>query len=682
MSNNNINKKLKKIEERSNKRLAALDRKSMAVTEKAVKRDATQILKIEKAKQTKKLKEAKPVVDKTIKLEDKKIKKLNVQLEKENPTPKKSKKKNKPVVEITENNELSKKELLEAKGLFKESKKTIVADAKTIEKEVINYEMDAPKVVYLNRRMSLNDKDDHNFYWFLIDQTKKSDMRYVTKVSALKYIKTHYLKVKVNIQDNVGNFAYKITINNGELTSVKGSEKQFFKDENLNAELLEVFGQTKKNVKKTKKVEQADVVGTDFNKAILKDVKLNEKIDKKNDAKIVAHETKVALKVKKGKKVNTEKKVKLAKKDRKAEKILNKHKITESIIRGSIEKSAPLLKIENVTKHFGSFKALDGVSFEIARGERIGLIGGNGAGKTTLTEIIAGINKPSDGTITYGFNFEDTPKENIGMQFQQSTYPSGLTVKDIIRFAINLRKLTMSPAELYKMLQVFQMEDFYSRKVRSLSGGQRQKLNILLSILHNPRLVILDELSTGLDISAREEIISFADKLLKDMGMSAIVISHHMGEISALCTRVVVLDRGKVVGIKLISEIIKSHGSLETYAKQIIRKSNEEARKLSAAKAGDTSEIGLMKITQKRTKFSKKVDKQLKKEGKAAAKSNGEEVIVKVVKTKVEIKEEKIEKKNTKKIDQEKRAELRKIYLEEKQKDIQDKKDNKMKGGK
>ena len=145
-----------------------------------------------------------------------------------------------------------------------------------------------------------------------------------------------------------------------------------------------------------------------------------------------------------------------------AKKPKGKTKVSEFILRGEIGKKHPLLEVKNITKQFGSLKALDDVSFTIMPGERIGLIGGNGAGKTTVTEIISGINKPTSGTLTYGFAFDVTPKENIGMQFQQSTYPSGLSVKDIIKFAINLRKLDMKPSQLLELMTTFQMEEFYT----------------------------------------------------------------------------------------------------------------------------------------------------------------------------------------------------------------------------
>lgn len=247
-----------------------------------------------------------------------------------------------------------------------------------------------------------------------------------------------------------------------------------------------------------------------------------------------------------------------------------------------------ILKLTNVTKKFGSFVAVNNVSFELKAGERVGLIGGNGAGKTTISEMIAGINQPTSGKIDYGFKYKHKPQEGIGMQFQDSTYPSGLTVKDIITFARNLHKINMTNVELKSILESFQMDEFYNRKARSLSGGQRQKLNILLSVIHNPKLVILDELSTGLDIAAREDIIEFTDKLLRKNNTSAILISHHMAEIRDLCDRVIILDRGQILETKDIKTLEKEHGSLDKYMKKIIKDSNKKTREVFLGEKKET----------------------------------------------------------------------------------------------
>lgn len=278
-------------------------------------------------------------------------------------------------------------------------------------------------------------------------------------------------------------------------------------------------------------------------------------------------------------------------------------KISKHILRGDTKEASPVLKVHNIVKKFGDFTAVDNVSFEIARGERIAIIGANGAGKTTITEIIAGLSKPTSGILEYGFQFDNSPQEGIGMQFQKSDYPSGLTVKDMVLFADNLRKLKTPKNRIDELLEIFQMSDFYKRKAKNLSGGQKQKLNILMSVLHKPRLIILDELSTGLDISAREEIISFTNELLKKEKMSAIVISHHFEEIEKLCTRVIAMDRGKIVTNDSIKNIISKWGSLEKFALNLIQNANV------LIKEKNTAELLLQKESNAENKLTIASDK-------------------------------------------------------------------------
>lgn len=229
-----------------------------------------------------------------------------------------------------------------------------------------------------------------------------------------------------------------------------------------------------------------------------------------------------------------------------------------------------ILNVSNVSKSFGHIKVLKNVSFTIEKNDVIALIGANGSGKTTLSEIIAGLTKPDSGKIKYNFSYEETPKEKIGMQFQQSNYPSGLTIKDMVHFSINLRNVVLDKDELNELLEIFELKDIYKHKVSALSGGQKQKLNIFMSMIHKPKILILDEISTGLDISARENIIAFIKRLLKKVSMSVILISHHMDEIKALCKKIISLKNGKVYDISSISAIEKKHKSLSNYVKTLI----------------------------------------------------------------------------------------------------------------
>ncbi len=236
----------------------------------------------------------------------------------------------------------------------------------------------------------------------------------------------------------------------------------------------------------------------------------------------------------------------------------------------------PIIEVKDLVKKFGHKIANDHISFSIQKGERVGIIGANGAGKTTLVEQIIGTSKPTAGEIIYGFEYKKTPQEKMGMQFQTSSYPEGLTVKDVIDFSLDIYGSTIKQKDLEELLKVFQIHDFYKAKAKGLSGGQQQKLNVLLAIAHNPELVILDEISTGLDILAREEIVGYVDKITRAKNMTTILISHHMSEIEMLCDRVIILSQGKIKAEDSINNIQKKHGSLGEFMKEII---GEELRR-------------------------------------------------------------------------------------------------------
>ncbi len=230
-----------------------------------------------------------------------------------------------------------------------------------------------------------------------------------------------------------------------------------------------------------------------------------------------------------------------------------------------------ILEIKNLTKKFGKNIANNNISFSIKKGERVGIIGANGAGKTTLVEQIIGTLKPTSGEINYNFKYKKTPQEKMGMQFQESSYPVGLTVKDVIDFSLEIYGSNIDKKDLNDMLKKFQVMSFYKSEAKGLSGGQKQKLNVLLAIAHNPEIVILDEISTGLDISAREEIIGYVDDITKTKEMATILISHNMNEIERLCSRVIILSKGEVFMEETIKNIQKKHKSLGNLMRQVIK---------------------------------------------------------------------------------------------------------------
>ena len=242
------------------------------------------------------------------------------------------------------------------------------------------------------------------------------------------------------------------------------------------------------------------------------------------------------------------------------------------IIRKINDPKSPLISLKNIKKHFKDNLVLKGINLDIYPGEKIGLLGSNGAGKTTLSEIIVGLIHPSSGTIEYNFQYQKNPKEHLGMQFQESTFPSGLKVKNLIKFIKGIRDIDITNEEVFEMMKIFNMEHLFNKSSRSMSGGERQKINILLSLIHNPKFVVLDELTTGLDIVSRENIIEFTNKLLSKNNTAMILVSHHMSEMEELCDKVVIIDNGEIGKILKMEDVIKKHQSLQKFASQIIKK--------------------------------------------------------------------------------------------------------------
>lgn len=227
-----------------------------------------------------------------------------------------------------------------------------------------------------------------------------------------------------------------------------------------------------------------------------------------------------------------------------------------------------ILKLKDIKKQFGKTVVLDGVNLDINKGERLVIIGPNGSGKSTLIDVITSIKKPDVGSIEYlGFKDSLDLKRVIGVQFQQNGLPSGFRTKELIdlMFEVNYDQQKWTDKELWikemftewkqKLINVFRIEKFLERKVQKLSGGQKQSLNILLAFVSKPEFLILDEITTGLDIKAQERILDFIDEYQKETKATLIVVSHILKEIFTLAGRVVILDKHKITADKKREEI-------------------------------------------------------------------------------------------------------------------------------
>ncbi len=217
-------------------------------------------------------------------------------------------------------------------------------------------------------------------------------------------------------------------------------------------------------------------------------------------------------------------------------------------------------------------KVLKGVTFGLREGETLALVGANGAGKTVLMETILGFINSEKGEIFLNLG-EKTYSKNIkrvGIQFQQSNFLKGIKVMGLIKLYVNLYGEFVDRIELLKMIENFGIEDYIDSKVDRLSGGQKQRLNLLLAIMHQPKLMILDEFITGLDVKSVRKIIQYINYLKIKNNASMIIISHQPEEIEELSDRILVLNDGKIKIETNVEEIKNKNKSIALFVEENI----------------------------------------------------------------------------------------------------------------
>ncbi len=225
-----------------------------------------------------------------------------------------------------------------------------------------------------------------------------------------------------------------------------------------------------------------------------------------------------------------------------------------------------IVNAKNIKKNYGKAKILHGINLKIYKGDRVAILGPNGAGKSTLTEIIAKIKEPTSGVVEYSFG--KTKKEissKIGIQFQETSYPTYFRVIDIVKFFSEATRMFLSKEEILQLLQTFQLDGLEKKQAHSLSGGQKQRLNVLLAILNNPELILLDELSTGLDVQSRDSIKKFMHEFLETSNATMMLVSHNVDEIEYLANRLVIIYDGIVFDDVSIETIRNRYGSVQEY---------------------------------------------------------------------------------------------------------------------
>jgi ABC-2 type transport system ATP-binding protein len=221
-----------------------------------------------------------------------------------------------------------------------------------------------------------------------------------------------------------------------------------------------------------------------------------------------------------------------------------------------------IISVSQLVKNYGDFKAVKGISFDVYEGEIFGLLGPNGAGKSTTLEIIETLREKTSGEIWVdGINLDVAPaaiKKIIGVQLQSSGYYPGLNLTELIELFAGLYNRPVDAAEL---LSLVNLQDKAREKYKNLSGGQKQRFSIATTLINKPRIIFLDEPTTGLDPQARRNLWDLIREI-RAKGTTVILTTHYMDEAEVLCDRVAIIDDGEVVAIdaphQLIDHLIQS----------------------------------------------------------------------------------------------------------------------------
>ena len=218
---------------------------------------------------------------------------------------------------------------------------------------------------------------------------------------------------------------------------------------------------------------------------------------------------------------------------------------------------ADAIWVAGLVKKFGSFTAVDDISFAVGAGEIFGILGPNGAGKTTTLEIIEGLQRPTAGAVkVLGLELPRDAvriKARIGVQLQSSAYFGFLSLREILSLLGSFYPRRLAAEDL---LEQVGLSEQAGRQVNQLSGGQRQRFTVAASLVNDPELVILDEPTTGLDPQARHNLWDLIREI-HSRGVTVALTTHYMEEAQSLCQRLAIMDRGKIVAIDTPDNLVK-----------------------------------------------------------------------------------------------------------------------------
>ena len=255
------------------------------------------------------------------------------------------------------------------------------------------------------------------------------------------------------------------------------------------------------------------------------------------------------------------------------EKDKENHIFQYGIFNHNATNSKLLVEVKNGNKSFKKIFSkkekviLKDVNFNIYEGEILSLLGSNGSGKTTLTEMISGISEPTSGKIIRNLS----SNEKIGVQFQDVSFPFGLTVKDVIEFQIQISSNEIDKEELEDMIKSFDIEPLLKTRASKLSGGQQQRLNVLIALMSKPKILFLDEFTTGLDIAIRNQIKNYILKFIKKNNITMVLISHDIDIIKDVPDRYVIIAEQTIKLDATKEQVNEVFGSIDNMINYYVR---------------------------------------------------------------------------------------------------------------
>ena len=222
----------------------------------------------------------------------------------------------------------------------------------------------------------------------------------------------------------------------------------------------------------------------------------------------------------------------------------------------------PVLRVEGLNIDYGSFHAVQNVSFEVQPGEIFGLLGPNGAGKTSTLSAIEGLIRLFTGNIyVAGYDIRRQPlyaRACMGVQLQATSFQPELTLVEILRLYGGLYGVNLTDGQLNTILRDIKLEDHAGKRYGQLSGGQQQRVSLVIATIHDPRLVLMDEPTTGLDPQSRRQLWERIEAM-RDKGHGIVLTTHSMEEAEAVCDRIAIIDHGQIITIDSPQAIIDNN---------------------------------------------------------------------------------------------------------------------------